>query len=220
MKKPFSHPKGECYFGHEDIKTGELPLETHIKGTIESATGNNDKLHYLCSQYMESIAEAETKALCDFFSLASELLKDKFLKENEWEILSKASMGDIPSIRLLVLANPEMINLPFVRDGLQKILNNHKYGKDITFSKSQWLDFLNKRSKNKILHSRGSLRRLVDRVRIGINAEIKKPLSRRERVIKKNAESVVADKMGISEHTIKKLISEKGKRPGRRKMSK
>lgn len=217
----------------DDEKNGLItPIETAIRRTKRSATADDDVLgRCLVFQYENAIKEGKStkEALGRVEAKAREAVeKGLWTKENLYTLWQAIEGGELarqalnavtggPSedkmypficaVQVLVKENPVVLRLPFIQDALIYILHNQKYSADPVRMKDLWVDFLHKRPKGKILHSPGSLKRLINKVK-------------KEGVKPVDAHAAIGEAMGKSESFLKKATASKGRGPGRAKKGK
>jgi hypothetical protein len=230
-EKPFSTFRGATYAGWVDPQTGDIPLEVHIKGTKKSPTGDDEKLHFLVWLYERVLKEKGADvANNELWGAIGGWVKEGVLSKEEYSILCDAEVagsitqGEIEdeiegryfkAVQTIVKANPDTIELPFIRNALKYILRKQKY--EITDAESykyRWNNFLHKRPKRKILYSSESIKRLVE-----IAKRHTKSTGRQGGGKTIDAYEIVAEGFGVSEDYLKKktAIQRQRERPKKSK---
>jgi hypothetical protein len=214
---PFTRCRGSSRAGWLDSETKVTPLERAIKQTKEFTTADDDMLRALVYSYENALKEGKgpQEAIADFWKTVQVAFKEGLLSEEEHEILINANKAGknaanafikpvgikyIRSVQILVKANPVVLKLPFVRDTLINVLRRQKYTLEGSVAlKDIWFDFLHRRPKGKMNHSPEALRRLIEQAkRVGV-----KPV---------DAYATIGEAMGVSEDSLKKKTSVKGRR--------
>ena len=222
---PFTDCRGSSIAGWNKLGIKPTTLTIATERTKESTTADSDILRALVYSYEHTLEKKKgpKKAIAEFWETVHKAYEKKLLSEEEYEILINASeAGEIASsayikpvgikyirsVQILVKANPVVLKLPFVRDSMINILRRQKYtSRSSTSLKDAWLNFLHKRPKGKILHSKESLKRLVN---LAVESGLK-PV---------DVYYEVGKALGIGEESLKKMTSIAGRRGRPRKKRK
>lgn len=187
--------------GFSDSITGDIPINNIIE-QYKDGMHHDEGLTLFIEDYLSKFSEIKDIAEATFWNRLNELSEsdNPYLTKKQFKTLTEAYAGNIDAIAKLVRAEPRILLLPFIMEGV--ILFLREYAKEMKTTKKtvkdlqdKWTAFLP--SKKLLPYRDEDLTFLYTLAKkAGMNAS--------------NAKHLIAESLGISEKTLSKRLRIKG----------